>query len=108
MRPVAAAAPSIPKDPMNGPKNFSHREAADTPVLPGLKPVLELLEREPRRVDMLLIKKGLRTPETARMLDICRAAAVRFSLVDVRTLDRLCASGHQGVVARLTETGFTD
>ena len=79
---------------------------ADQPaaLLPGIKPVLELLQREPQRVDTLFLKKGLRSRETALMLDLCRAASVRFSLVDGQVLDHLCAAQHQGVVARLTET----
>lgn len=93
---------------MNSQKYFSPREETDAPLLPGLKPILELLECAPRRVDMVLIKKGLRTRETARLLDLCRAASVRFSLVEAQALDRLCPSAHQGVIARLLDTGFTD
>jgi len=71
-------------------------------VLPGIKPVLELLERDPARVDMLFLKKGMRSPQSIRMLDLCRSASVRFSLVEGQTLDALCRGAqHQGVVARL-------
>ena len=90
----------------------------DTALLPGIKPVLELLEKSPARVDLLLLKKGLRTRETSRMLDICRTAGVRFSLVEGPALDRLCPprgadgkgprTAHQGVIARLTAAEFTD
>lgn len=87
------------------------------PLLPGVKPVLELLESEPARVDMLFLRKGLRSKETARMLDICRSAGVRFSLVESAALDRLCPphngesgvrTAHQGVIARLAVTEFTE
>lgn len=80
-------------------------------LLPGMKPVLELLESAPERVDVLLIKKGLRSPDTIKMLDLCRENQVRYSLVESSALDRLCAASHQGVIARLigTElTNFTD
>ena len=71
-------------------------------VLPGIKPVLELLERDPARIDMLFLKKGMRSPQSIRMLDLCRSASVRFSLVEARTLDALCQGvRHQGVAARL-------
>lgn len=93
---------------MNNSKCFPPREEKEAPVLPGLKPVLELLECDPQRVDMVLIKKGLRTRETERLLDLCRTASVRFSLVEARALDRLCPRAHQGVIARLLDTGFTD
>ena len=71
-------------------------------ILPGVKPVLELLERDPARMDMLFLRKGIRSPESVRMLDLCRSASVRFALVDGRTLDLLCQGvQHQGVAARL-------
>ena len=76
-------------------------------LLPGIKPVLELLQSEPQRVDTLFLKKGLRSRETSLMLDICRAASVRFNLVDAQVLDHMCQAQHQGVVARLTETSQT-
>ncbi len=72
-----------------------------SPVLPGIKPVLELLESHPERVDTLYIKKGLRSSEVTRIFDLCRAADIRFSLVEGRVLDRMCSAQHQGVIARL-------
>ncbi|WP_300686472.1 RNA methyltransferase substrate-binding domain-containing protein, partial [uncultured Bilophila sp.] len=77
-------------------------------VLSGVKPVLELLEREPERIDAVLLRKGRRSQDTDRILDLCRAAKVRFTLTDAQSLDRLCPTGHQGVVARLFKAGFTD
>ena len=81
---------------------------ADAPLLPGIKPVLELLQSEPHRVDTLFLRKGLRSRETSRMLDLCRAASIRFSLVEDAALDNLCTgqhqTQHQGVVARLAAT----
>ncbi len=72
-----------------------------SPVLPGIKPVLELLESHPERVDTLYIKKGLRSADVARIFDLCRAASIRFSLVEGHVLDRMCSAQHQGVIARL-------
>lgn len=94
---------SIPRFPASQP---------DAPLLPGIKPVLELLESEPHRVDTLFLRKGLRSRETARMLDLCRAASIRFSLVEEVALDHMCVAQspaqhhpqHQGVVARLAAT----
>ena len=77
-------------------------------VLSGIKPVLELLEREPERIDAVLVRKGKRSQDTDRILDLCRTAKVRFTLTDAQSLDRLCPAGHQGVVARLFEAGFTE
>ena len=86
----------------------------DAPLLPGLKPVLELLASEPQRVDLVFCKKGLHGPEAREVQNLCRQNGVRFSLVDGAALDRLCrgprpgrdAVAHQGVAARLAVTGF--
>ncbi len=78
----------------------------ETPVLCGLKPVLELLEREPERADLVLVRKGRRSRETDMLLNRCRAAGVRFRLVDGATLDRTAPAGHQGVAVRLFDAGF--
>lgn len=99
---------------MNPPKASLDQDS--TPVLPGLKPVLELLAADPQRIDMLFVRKGLRATETNRLLDMCRQASVRFSLVEESVLDRLCTARHtnaprgqhQGVVARLTSVGLMD
>lgn len=77
-------------------------------ILSGIKPVLELLEREPERIDTVLLRKGRRSKDTDRILDMCRAAKVRFNLTDAQALERLCPAGHQGVVARLFEAGFEE
>ncbi len=95
---------------------MKHPDEQNSAILPGLKPVLELLERDPSRIDSLILKKGLRTRETDRMLDICRTHGIRFSLVENPALDRLCPphkdsqhrTAHQGVIARLTHTAFTE
>ena len=76
-------------------------------LLPGLKPVLELLEREPERVDMVYVRKGRASAESSRVLDLCRECGVRFSLVNEDVLARMAArAGHQGVIARLREAEF--
>lgn len=75
--------------------------------LPGMKPVLELLEREPERVDMVYVRKGRASADSSRLLDLCREYGVRFSLVNDDVLSRMSAhAGHQGVIARLREAEF--
>lgn len=68
-----------------------HGASEDAPLLCGIKPVLELLERDPSRVDAVWLRKGRRSPETDRILDLCRDAKVRFYLTDGPGLDRICA-----------------
>ena len=85
---------------------------SETTVLSGFKPVCELVERDPARIDMVLVRKGRRSADTDRLLDLCRAQGVRFSLVDAAALERLAESGgsggssHQGVMARLLVNTF--
>lgn len=99
-----------------------HNQTEETPLLPGLKPVLELLASEPQRIDCVFCKKGLRGPDAQEVQTLCRQNGVRFTLVDQAALDRLCRAGaqpgqnrqgrdavaHQGVVARLAATGFCE
>ena len=84
-------------------KNLSH----NTPLLAGIKPVLELLQSNPERISNLFIKKGLRNQECSQMLDLCRMYDIRFSFVDTITLDRMCSAQHQGIIARLSPTTNT-
>lgn len=83
-------------------------------LLPGLKPVLELLGATPGRVSQVFCRKGLTSPEAAEIRRLCREHGIRCSMVDAAALDRLCggqrrghAVAHQGVAARLAATGFT-
>lgn len=80
----------------------------DTFLQPGIKPVTELLQTSPEKVDAVFVRKGRKGKETGLILDLCRKANVRFSLVDDTQLDRLWSGRHQGVIARLFATGFTD
>jgi len=100
--PTPMTTPRKPHPPRVSPPREGLREEEPALVLPGIKPVLELLERDPARIDMLFLRKGLRSPESIRMLDLCRAASVRFVLAEKRALDALCCgTRHQGVAARL-------
>ena len=95
-------------------------QTSETPLLPGMKPVLELLRTDPQRIDLVFCKKGLRIRDAQDVQQLCRQSGVRFSLVDQAALDRLCREAaqqngndaaplnHQGVVARLTATDFRD
>ncbi len=77
-------------------------------VLPGIKPVTELLEREPERVDMVYVRKGRISAESSHLLDLCREYGVRFSLVGEEVLSRMALrAGHQGVAARLRDAKCT-
>ncbi|MBQ7585322.1 MAG: RNA methyltransferase [Desulfovibrionaceae bacterium] len=84
-------------------------------ILPGLKPVLEALETIPKRIDLVLLRKGLDSRETRQILDLCQQHGIKVSRVDSSVLDQYCRRSHssqqithQGVVARLSQTEFVD
>lgn len=114
-----ARALPIPQEGMDTPpQGASLPEEADGPdafgddstLLCGVKPVLELLENHPERIDAIWLRKGRRSPMTRNILDRCRAAGIRFCLTDAASLDRMLGerAQHQGIVARLFATGFAD
>lgn len=71
-------------------------------ILPGLKPVLELLQSDPGKIDQILIRKGRSGQESGFLLNLCRENHVRFALVNDEAITRLCdGAQHQGVAARL-------
>lgn len=91
-------------------------ETGDVPlVLPGLKPVLELVISAPERIDQVFIRKSPSSGELQELVRQCRQCGVRFTFVDTPALDRLCGVprrggttiAHQGVAARLAAAGFT-
>lgn len=90
------------------------REAADEDLLlPGMKPVLELLATAPQRVSQVFCRKGLPSSEAEEIRRLCRRHDIRFTPVDAAVLDRLCGRSrrghgvaHQGVAARLAATEF--
>ena len=88
-------------DHPDGPENESFLQ-------PGIKPVTELLQKTPEKIDAVFVLKGRKGKDTALILDLCREKGVRFSLVDDAFLDRLWRGRHQGAIARLFSTGFTD
>ena len=74
----------------------------------GRKPVLELLERSPERVEAVFVQKGARWDQGGRILDACRANGVRFRLCQKQELDKLYDGNHQGVVAQIMGRGFVE
>ncbi|NDY56824.1 RNA methyltransferase [Desulfovibrio sulfodismutans] len=78
-------------------------------VVPGKKPVRELLSTDPRRVDAVVMRRDRHGKDMADILDACRAAGVRFRFAPKEDLDRLCGGAtHQGVVALLAAAPLAD
>ena len=80
----------------------------DSSFVPGLKPVLELLESDPSRVDCVFIRKGRHGAEADRVIDLCRQSKVRFSLLEVASFEKVYTGRCQGVVARVFGAGFVE
>lgn len=76
-------------------------------ILPGMKPVLELLESDPGKIDHLYLRRGKTGREVSAVLTLCREHGVRHTMVEDDVLARLCGSaGHQGIAVRLREVSY--
>lgn len=73
-------------------------------LLPGIKPVLELLRINPKKINSIMLKQGLKSSDYNAILDLCRENSIHFSLVTTDALDRICRAQHQGVIARINAT----
>ncbi len=91
--------------------NFSEHSLdflSTTPILSGIKPVLDLIEKEPQKIDTIFLQKGLCSKEYQKILDLCRQTNIRFIFTTSKALNRFCLTNHQGIVARLFESGFIE
>lgn len=88
-------------------KNQQKNKKNSQHILPGYKPVLELLQNEPSKIDHLYLRKGKNSKDAALILSLCREHSVRHTLVEEDVLQRLCANAnHQGVAVRLREVSY--
>ena len=101
-----------PFTPSHSPRQAPGNDADADLLLPGMKPVLELLASAPGRVSQVFCRKGLNSPDAGEIRRLCRLHGIRCSTVEAAALDRLCGGrkghgvAHQGVAARLAATGF--
>ena len=58
------------------------KDAVSAPLLPGIKPVLELLLDAPQRIDLVYCRKGLRSREAQQIQELCRTNHLRYTLVE--------------------------
>lgn len=75
-------------------------------IVPGRKPVAELLQETPLHIDTVLVAReegGL-----ASIVALCRQQRVRFRIVPRTELDRLAPGAHQGVAARMRPCASAD
>jgi 23S rRNA (guanosine2251-2'-O)-methyltransferase len=76
-------------------------------LVAGRKPVRDLLESEPGRVDSLDFRRG-RGQALQPLIDVCKRLGLRHRFVEAAELDRLFPGNHQGVLARVAGLTFTD
>ncbi|WP_018124441.1 23S rRNA (guanosine(2251)-2'-O)-methyltransferase RlmB [Desulfovibrio oxyclinae] len=73
----------------------------------GTKPVLELLEANPERVDHVMFKKGRHDKQLDRIVTLCRDNGIAFKSVQTKDLDRAYSGNHQGVAAQVAALEYT-
>ncbi|MFP5258641.1 MAG: TrmH family RNA methyltransferase [Acidobacteriota bacterium] len=81
----------------------SRAEAVPLPedILPGRKPVRELIEQSPQSVDDVILRQGLRGADVDAIVAACTAAGVRYRFMPTGDMDRIYPGNHQGFLARL-------
>lgn len=93
-------------EPVMKENNFGHKKR----LLPGSKPVLELLTEDPHKIIRVFYKKNFR--EAAKITALCRKNHIAFQEVDSHYLDTLCGNdtggqiAHQGIAALLSDAEF--
>ena len=102
------STPDVKTPCVSQPLPPAHGEQNEETLQPGIKPVTELLLHSPEKIDAVFLRKGRKDKDSDKILDLCRKAGVRFSLVDDSFMDRLWPGRHQGAIARLFATGFLE
>lgn len=74
----------------------------------GTKPVMELLESTPGRVDHVMFRKGRHDKTLDRIIELCRKNKIAFRGADSKELDRAYSGNHQGVVAQVAALEYKD
>lgn len=83
-------------------------------ILPGIKPVLELLTTSPQKISQIFCRDNPGTNQATKLQTLCSQNGIPLKFTDISRLTNLCASAqnphvsHQGVVAVLTQTEETD
>lgn len=89
---------------------MTHRENKEQhqALVPGRKPVLELIDADPARIDTVFLQQGAHGKEIAAIVERCKTARIRFRNMPRQELAKIYPGNSQGVVARLAAQGFID
>lgn len=74
----------------------------------GNKPVLELLEDSPSRVDFVYFKKGRHDKGLDKIIDLCKKVKVPFKSLPAQSMDRMYRGNHQGVIAQAAALEYAE
>ena len=108
-KPPARTSEKRPPAPKDRPADSEAPQDEDDgfiPLVSGVPGVLELLESAPERVDAVFLRKGRHGKDMERVVDLCRNAGVRFSLLEAEAFVRTCP-GARGAAARVFQAGFS-
>ncbi len=79
----------------------------EVPFCVGIKPLKELLELAPTRIEWVYLRKGQKNLDTQKILDLCSEHDIRFSLINEDEIKRILPSKYkiniQGAFAKLKE-----
>lgn len=85
------------------------RDKKDSKVyVVGNKPVIELLQDDPSRVDFVAFRKGRHDKQLDEVFELCRKQGVPFKSVSSKDLDYMYRGNHQGIAARCAALSYMD
>lgn len=87
-------------------KKYEQRENRSEDIVAGRKPVSELLDNEPGRVDIILFKKGKGDHNLERLIKKTKNVGAKHRFVDASELDRTFRGNHQGVIAMTSAVSY--
>lgn len=74
----------------------------------GNKPVLELLQDSPARVDFVYFKKGRHDNSLEKIISLCKKVKVPFKALPGQSLDRMYRGNHQGIIAQAAALDYAE
>jgi 23S rRNA (guanosine2251-2'-O)-methyltransferase len=89
-------------------KGKKRQTGGDDNLVPGRKPVLELVQNSRDTVDMVFVQEGARGKDIGAIIDACRDGGVRFRKVPRGDMARMFDGNHQGVLARTSAASYTE
>ncbi len=77
-------------------------------IITGKQSVLEYMQRNPEKVDSVLIQENKKGKEVKTVVQFCRHSKVKYHFVPKAKLDKLTQTKHQGFLAKIFAPGFVE